>query len=284
MIRFRILHLAVGIQTDSAALREDLVRLTALLPPPAGAGVDLVYRVEQEGDGFALRTGERTWEALTRGDIFATLEGDLSRRMMQLGAPRADNDARGRGPDWALFHAAALCREGRVYLFAGCSGSGKTTLTAALLQRGFTFLSDEYAPLYLEDRTVEPCPMPLKLLQSTIARVRPGPEIELLEHGFFGKGETVRYGIPERGIVAAPGRYPLARLYWPWNRPELETQVYRPRPGVAVQQTMGATLNAPLLGERAFQLATDLVSSVPCQNLVVGDIEQACRLVCDEAT
>ena len=271
MIRFRILHLAAGIQTDSAALREDLARLTALLPPAEGEGLDLVYRVEPEGEGFTLRVGGRWWEGLGRGDVFATLEGDLSGRLLET-------------EGCALFHAAALCREGKVYLFAGCSGAGKTTLTAALLKRGFTFLSDEYAPLSLEDRSVEPCPMPLKLLESTLQRVRPGPEIALLEHGFFGKGETVRYGVPNRKLVAAPGRYPLARLYWPWNRPELETQVHRPRPGVAVQQIMGATLNAPLLGERAFELAADLVSSIPCQNLVVGDIEQACRLVCDEAT
>jgi energy-coupling factor transporter ATP-binding protein EcfA2 len=271
MIRFRVLHLTVGIQTDVAPLLEDLERLTTYLGPSVMESPDLVYHVLEEGGAYTLRGDGGAWEGLGRGDIFVNVESDVARRLIRTEA-------------CALLHSAALCREGQVYLFAGCSGSGKTTLTAALLKRGFTLLSDEYGPLSLDDWSVEPCSMPLKLREATLRRLSPLPDIELLEHGFLARGEHVRYGVPAPAIVAAPGRYPLARLYFPWNRPELPTQAYRPRPSVAVQQVMDVMVNSSLLGERAFQLATDLVSGVPCLNLVVGDIDEACRIVCDEPT
>lgn len=268
MIRFRVLHLTVGIQGAADGLEQDLRRLVASLPAPADAAPDVLYRVEEGDGGFTLRCSELFWEGLQRGDVFAQLETDLSRKLVQTSG-------------YALLHAAALCQGDGVYLFGGCSGCGKTTLTTALLQRGFTLLSDEYAPMSLQDRSVQPCPMPLKLLRSTVLRLQPGPELELLEHGFFAKGEDVLYGVPAPATVAPPGRYRVARIYFPWNRPGLGTEAYALQPAKAVGQTMGQILNAHLLGEQAFRLATDLAATVPCFNLVAGDLEQAVRLVCE---
>ncbi len=45
----------------------------------------------------------------------------------------------------AVFHSAALSRNGRGVLLPGASGSGKTTLAAALVRAGFGYLSDEAA-------------------------------------------------------------------------------------------------------------------------------------------
>lgn len=266
MIRFRVLHRTVEIQTEAAELVEDLTRLTASLAAPASATPDVVYTVEQSGHAYTLRVERSFWPGLGRGDVFAQLETDLSRRLVEV-------------EDRGLLHAAALARGEEVYLFAGRSGCGKTTLSVALLKRGFSFLSDEYAPLSLEDLSVEPCSMPLKLLESTLSRVPAQPEIELLSHGFSGKGETVRYGVPDPALLV---RAPLrpGKLFFPWNRPELSTQALRLGPSVAVGQTMAVLLNAKRLGERAFRLATDLAQSVPAYDLVVGDIDEACRLVC----
>lgn len=46
-----------------------------------------------------------------------------------------------------MFHAAALERDGRVFLFPAASGSGKTTLAAWLVGHGYRLLSDELAAI-----------------------------------------------------------------------------------------------------------------------------------------
>ncbi len=48
-------------------------------------------------------------------------------------------------PDDAVFHAAAVCVEGRRVLIAGESNAGKSTLAAQMLQRGHGYLTDEAA-------------------------------------------------------------------------------------------------------------------------------------------
>jgi hypothetical protein len=268
MIRFRLAHVTVAIETTSPELEDDLSRLTASLPAEDGAIPDAVYRVERDGGAYTLRCEESSWPGLSRGDVFAQLETHLSRRLVQ-------TEAR------AMLHAAALVRGDRVYLFAGCSGCGKTTLTTALLKRGFLFLSDEYAPISLDDLTIERCSMPLKLRESTVRRISPSPEIELLEHAFFARGEPVYYGVVDPDLVADDRRWRCGRIYFPWNRPELTSGAHRLRPSVAVQQLMDVTLNTPLLGGQAFQLAASLVEAAPCFDLVVGDIDEACRVICD---
>ncbi len=46
-----------------------------------------------------------------------------------------------------MFHAAALERNGKVFLFPAASGSGKTTLAAWLIGHGYRLLSDELATI-----------------------------------------------------------------------------------------------------------------------------------------
>ena len=46
-------------------------------------------------------------------------------------------------PDRLLLHAGAVERDGRVVALTGISGQGKTTLTAALVQAGYGYVTDE---------------------------------------------------------------------------------------------------------------------------------------------
>lgn len=59
-------------------------------------------------------------------------------------------------PGRLLLHAGAVEREGRVVVVAGDSGRGKSTLTAALVHRGFRYLTDEVAAVEPGSLGVEP--------------------------------------------------------------------------------------------------------------------------------
>ncbi|MDQ3681079.1 MAG: hypothetical protein M3378_11185 [Actinomycetota bacterium] len=60
-------------------------------------------------------------------------------------------------------HAGAVARDGRVLAFPAASGGGKSTLTAACLQAGFDYVSDEALCLDFATRSVLPYPRPVML-------------------------------------------------------------------------------------------------------------------------
>jgi hypothetical protein len=62
---------------------------------------------------------------------------------------------------YVTLHAAAVARDGRLVVLAGESGAGKTTLTLALLDAGWTYFSDDLAPVAIDTAFVHPFPKPL---------------------------------------------------------------------------------------------------------------------------
>ena len=65
-------------------------------------------------------------------------------------------------PGWVFVHAGAVAINGRALVIPGRSGAGKSTLVAALIDRGATYFSDEYA--VFDDRgNVHAYPKPLTL-------------------------------------------------------------------------------------------------------------------------
>jgi hypothetical protein len=67
-----------------------------------------------------------------------------------------------------VLHAGAVCRDGRAVAVMGPSGWGKTTLTLELVRRGWSFLTDDFAPL---DRSgwIAPFPRRVGLTDASLA-------------------------------------------------------------------------------------------------------------------
>jgi hypothetical protein len=70
----------------------------------------------------------------------------------------------------APLHCACLDRDGSALLLAGHSGAGKSTLTAALAQRGFALVSDDWTYISRNDRALVAHGLlaPIKLLPDTV--------------------------------------------------------------------------------------------------------------------
>lgn len=105
---------------------------------------ELRYRVDAGTEGARMRRvgSEVDTTVATLGDLVYALESDL---VVQLQLLR---------PQLVFLHAAALERDGRVYLLVGPSGAGKSTTCWGLLHHGFAYRSDEMAPVALDSGTV----------------------------------------------------------------------------------------------------------------------------------
>ncbi len=102
-----------------------------------------------------------------------------------------------------FIHAAVLDRDGRGLVFAGPSGSGKTSFVLSLAGKGFSFCSDEFAPLSLDGGEVYPFPRSLLLGRESLSRL-PG----VGELPYFLDDQERRPGEagPPRRYILAPGR------------------------------------------------------------------------------
>lgn len=73
----------------------------------------------------------------------------------------------------ALFsiHASGVVKDGKVVLFTGQSGAGKSTICKYFLQKGFSFIGDDYMPISFKNGQAFACPSypQLKLWDDTLA-------------------------------------------------------------------------------------------------------------------
>jgi hypothetical protein len=72
-----------------------------------------------------------------------------------------------RRPDLFFVHAAAVSTGSQAILICGESGAGKSTLCWSLCGAGYHYLSDELAPVSLEETSVQPFPKAITLKRKT---------------------------------------------------------------------------------------------------------------------
>jgi hypothetical protein len=69
-----------------------------------------------------------------------------------------------RENDFLVLHAGVVAREGRATIISGVPGVGKTTLVMALLDSGYSFLSDDICPIHWKTGRVHPFPRSLHVI------------------------------------------------------------------------------------------------------------------------
>lgn len=147
----------------------------------------------------------------------ATLEdalGEVLGRILELSYPDAG---------WlAVMHAAAVGDATGAVVMAGASGSGKSTLSAALVDAGFRYFSDDVVPL---DQALRVRPMPLGI------SVKEGawpvlaaryPELDALP---VHQGRRRRYLPIDRARTAPGAGLPVKSLVFPRYQPNQPTVI-----------------------------------------------------------
>jgi hypothetical protein len=120
-------------------------------------------------------------------------------------------------------HAGVIERDGAGLLLAGTSGSGKTTLTLELLDRGWTYHSDDLAPIYVDSGMVASLPKPLHVKDLSRwglyrKRWNPPPWVPAPRHSFLVPAVAFERATSS---VVAPRRLLFPR-YDPRETPRLE--------------------------------------------------------------
>jgi len=103
-------------------------------------------------------------------------------------------------------HGAALEKAGRVFVFAGQSGAGKTSFIISLGNEGFSFFSDEFAPVSLDGGGVHPFPRSLFLGREQLDRLALSGQLPFfLDYQEKGPGDPEP---PRRFILGSEMAFP----------------------------------------------------------------------------
>lgn len=176
-----------------------------------------------------------------------------------------------------LLHAGAVERDGLALLLPALPGSGKSTLTAALSQRGWRLLSDEFGAFDPAQGMFVPLLKPVALKNASIDVIRAwapqarlGPAFPRTRKGTVAHMAPPADAVARRHDVARPGAVVLPR--WEagsatrWD-PLPENLLF---PALAFN-----AFNYGLLGAVGFQAVVQLVRCCPAWQLVYSDLEEA---------
>jgi len=139
----------------------------------------------------------------------------------------------------------------------------------ALLERGFTYLSDELAPIEIRGWLVHPYAHAVNLKSTPPHPLRLPP-------GSVAIGR--RFHVPTVMVPAVAGEepLPLAALIFPERSSEPLARCRRIRPSLAAAHLLANTLNALAHPNDGLDVAVSLAQSIPCFQVNIYDLSSAC--------
>lgn len=233
--------------------RDFLAQLWAPFLKPANDGG--ANQVEVEGDfgGWTMRFfGE---SAVLDHDPWS-LANELRNAMFQRTLERS--------PNTIAVHAAVVERGGTGMLLCGPAGTGKSSLTLALLDHGWSYLSDDFAPISIESERVLPMPKPIHsknpdVWEQLLERWQPPPWVPFPSRSFLVPATAFR--LTKEPIVAGIIAFPR---FEPSSTPSLRSMT-------AAEATARCSANLHGLN-RLDHLALGIVARL-------GSAARACELV-----
>ena len=179
--------------------------------------------------------------------------------------------------DRLLLHAGAVERDGLALVLPAMPGSGKSTLTAALSQRAWRLLSDEFGAYDPGIGMFQAVLKPIALKNQSIAVIRHfapgaviGPEFPNTRKGTVAHLAPNSDAVMRRHEFARPGAIVLPR----WEAGAATRLEPLPQSAVFPALAFNA-FNYSLLGADGFRSVVRLVRQCLSWRLVYGDLEDA---------
>lgn len=183
-------------------------------------------------------------------------------------------------PNSLHIHAAAAARDGLAVVIAAERNTGKTTAVSHLVERGWSFITDETVRLTPESPAVSGFPKPLSIKPGGLPLVGrfadyaiPAAVDDRPSYAFIPVGAT--------GAALVPSATP--RLTVLLRRDHAHVEMYEPvarrlSPADAVVALMQETLDAERYGDAVLRLA-HLAAKTSCYEVTVGSPELTADLV-----
>ncbi len=180
---------------------------------------------------------------------------------------------------YAVFHSAALSWGGQGLLLPAASGSGKTTLTAALIQAGFGYLSDEAALVDPRTGRIDAYPKSLSIKRPALLAELLALSPHLMATAPAEPGRIWRLD-PTWLAPDCPRASTTARVVvFPHYDPTGTTALQPIGHAAAALRLLRHGVNAPASPPRGVPLAGALVAGAACYQLTVNSLPAAVRLI-----
>jgi HprK-related kinase A len=180
-----------------------------------------------------------------------------------------------------LLHAGVVERGGRALVMPATPGSGKSTLTAALAQRGWRLLSDEFGAWDPRRSAFVPMLKPVALKNASIDVIRAfapgapiGPAFPKTRKGTVAHLAASAESVARRHEPAVPGAFVLPR----WED-GAATRLVPLEPTDLFGALAFNAFNFRLLGADGFDAVLRLTRSCPAWRLVYSDLADALRAI-----
>jgi HprK-related kinase A len=182
-----------------------------------------------------------------------------------------------------LLHAGVVEFGGKAVILPAMPGSGKSTLTAALVNRGFRLLSDEFGVVRFADGQLLPLLRPVALKNESIdviAQFAPqaqiGPRFPKTRKGTVAHMAPDAHSIDNRHVPARP-----ALILFPRYDPRVECEVEPEKRSRAFSRLTVNSFNYEMLGPVGFDAVTRLVESCRVYRIVYRDLDRAVAAIRD---
>ncbi len=244
----------VRFRSADASLLTDIDTLLASLHDDRAATLDLT--VHEAADGTVALTGSGTDR--TYGSRTSFLDA----------LPTALNQIAAASTACIALHAGCVRSPAReVVLLPATSGHGKTTLTAALVQAGWDYGTDEAVGVRTGSLATVTYPKPLVL--------------DATSRAVLGLGEAASPNVLPGELradvtILVDSAGPVDRVVLPRYEAGAATSLSEPlEPREAVIAVLEHALNLRLVGESGLVALCQLAERVPVQRLVHGDVHEA---------
>jgi len=176
-----------------------------------------------------------------------------------------------------MLHAAVAERAGWTVILPGAPGAGKSTLCAALVNRGWRLLSDEFALVSLDDGRLTPLVRPVSLKNESVDVIRrfaPGVVIGPVARD-TAKGTVAHMKAPADSIARAEETALPAWIVLPRYRPDAPLAL-EPHPRAETFMFLAQNaFNYHVLGSRGFEALADLTDRCSCHTLTYASLDEA---------
>ncbi|MEE9396330.1 MAG: HprK-related kinase A [Methylococcales bacterium] len=180
-----------------------------------------------------------------------------------------------RAHQYLMLHSAVVEKHGKALILPAFPGSGKSTLSAALAQKGWRFLSDEFGLIRPSDGRIVPIPRPTPLKNESIKVVRDFAPEAVLGPSFpkTRKGTIAHLRAPEESVQRLKDLAIPAWIIFPQYKAGSEVELTGVGKPYALFKLATNAFNYEVHGTVGFKMVRDLVKSCDCYNLMYSNLD-----------